>query len=695
VSATLPLSGSSESAWSKRLKVFFGAVPSKLSADSRDLDRADVLWLIGAYIFVLAPHFDRQPLWYGLPIVALLIWRALIATRGWHYAPSIVLTLFVLAAGFATWREHGRLYGRDPGVMLLLGMVAMKLMEMRVTRDVTWAVYLGLFLVVTNFFYSQTVLMALYAIVCVGIFVATMIGFARLASKPTLKERVKPALAMLAWAVPLTIVLFLLVPRIQGPLWRMPDQSRMGKTGLSESMSPGMISELIKSDELAFVVKFDGPVPPSQNLYFRGPVLSNFDGRTWTQDSRLSQDIAPQRLPQLVGGTPNDIVRYTLTLEPSPLPLVTALESAITVPDNLVMTPDYQMRIRTSTSTEVARAAQRRNVTLSSALTGRMEEPVLSALGRAKALPLNSTNPRAIALAKQWRTNAGEGNAGDDEVLAQALRLFNKEFTYTLEPPLLQSKDTVDEFLFTTKRGFCEHYAGSFALLMRAAGIPARVVTGYLGGEFNPYNQTLVVRQSEAHAWTEVYLQGQGWVRIDPTSAVAPIRIQRGLVAELGPLGIFGSIEANDPLGIVAWTRQNWEAFNYQWTQWVINFNDDKQRDLLSSLGMKNPDWQTMAAWLVGSGFVVAALSAAVMLLRLRPQRKHPLRLALDLLDRKLVKLGAPRQASEGLEALSERLAQERPDLWHRVDPVLRALAMSRYRTESSISDIKALIRGL
>jgi protein-glutamine gamma-glutamyltransferase len=679
------------------LSVFFGGASAGHRSDARDLDRADVLWLLTAYAFVLAPHAERQPWWFSVAIGVVLIWRGLITVNAWRFPPALVLSLIVLFAAIMTWRVHGRLWGRDPGVMLLLATLSMKLMEMRITRDVTWAIYLGLFLVVTNFFYSQSVFMALYAIICVGLFVATMIGFARLASKPTLRERVKPAIAMMVFAIPLTMILFFLFPRIQGPLWRMPDQSRIGKTGLSESMAPGNISELIKSEELAFNVKFESRAPSPAQLYWRGPVLSSFDGRRWTMDPLKTRALEGD-YAALTGGSQRGIpVTYTMTLEPMESPWVTLLEIPEQQPPELRMNGDYMTVIFANNLERAAQAAQRRNVTVTSNLRYLLREPGGAiALSRYTMIP-KAGNQRARELAQSWRTKHGTGRKADDDVIGDALTLFNKEFTYTLEPPQLQTSSPIDEFLFTTKLGFCEHYSSSFAYLMRSAGIPARVVTGYLGGEENPYNGTIAVRQSDAHAWTEVYLEGDGWVRVDPTSAVAPTRIQRGLSAQLGPLGMFGSLEANDPLGIVAWARLNWSAFNYQWTQWVINFNQDKQKDILSSLGFKNPDWQTMAQWMVGLGIGVTALGATVMVARLRPKRRDPLARLMDQLDARLAKAGLARAPAEGLENYSQRLRNLKPAIWERLDPLLRRLALVRYRepTESEIAtlwhDIKAL----
>ncbi len=693
--------------WIKRklgafLSNFLGTKSAQANAKdrdgSRDLDRADILWLLAAYTFVLAPHANRQPWWFTAIIIGVLIWRGLIATKAWRFPPSLLLHLVTLAAAVATWYVHGRLYGRDPGVMLLIAMLGLKLMEMKRSRDVTWAVYLGLFLVTTNFFYSQSVFMALYAFISLGLFVATMVGFARIASKPTLRERIKPALALMGFALPLALILFFLFPRIQGPLWRMPDQSRVGKTGLSDSMTPGNISELIKSEDLVFTVKFDGPSPSSSVMYWRGPVLTSFDGRTWRSDGFRLQQLRGDYAALTGGNKRGQKVSYTMTMEPADTPWITALDIPENIPEGLRSNQDFQMSLSFTNLDRTAQAAQRRNVKLSSFLQYQMEEPTGEpALARAKMLP-RTGNLKARELATQWRVAAGTGPESNRKVMEEALRLYNREFTYTLEPPILQSQDTIDEFLFTTKLGFCEHYSGSFAFLMRAADIPARVVTGYLGGELNPYNQTVAVRQSEAHAWTEVYLPGEGWLRIDPTSAVAPSRIERGMNALAGQQGFFGNIEANDPLGIVAWTRLNWDAFNYQWTQWVINYNQDRQRDFLSNFGIDNANWETMAKWMVGLGVAVSGIVTLLMLARLRPRKKDALTRAIELLDKALAKRGVPRAASEGMESLAMRLQSDHNALWQQLDPLLRKIAHFRYSetaSETDLAEIKSTLNKI
>jgi protein-glutamine gamma-glutamyltransferase len=632
---------------------------SVVSASSGFLPASEIYWLLAACVFVLAPHADRLPIAVSIVGAFVLIWRAMMAGRGWRQAPRIALYALVVVAAAGTWSTYGRLWGRDAGVMLLICMMLLKLLEMRTTREVTIAVYLGLFLVVTNFFYSQSIMMAGYMFVCLWIFFATMVGFNRIGQRPTLKDRLRPAGLMLLAAMPLAIALFLFFPRIQGPLWRMPDDQRTSRTGLSDNMNPGQFAQLIRDESTAFVVRFDGPVPPVPFLYWRGPVMWETDGRQWRMPETWSG------MPQL-SSAPLPLLRtegqitYTVTTEATNQPWVLALDVPTTIPQGIGMSRDYQLIAMPMLRVRPGEGATRHNYTVTSALRYRIDEPRGKSIVRyALTFPDNS-NPRTLALGTQWKAQFPEPR----QRIAEAVRMFEREFTYTLEPPVLDPKSPYDDFLFNTKRGFCEHYSGAFALLMRASGIPARIVTGYLGGEINPFNNTLIVKQSDAHAWTEVYLEGEGWVRIDPTNAVAPSRIERGIGAALGPIGVFGAFEAADPLGIVAWSRLQWSAFNYRWNQWVIGYNAEQQRHTLARLGINAQDWLRLIQWLVYSAVSLAL--AGTVWLAWRDwllARKAPLEASYARFCERMAKAGVSRRPDEGPRDFLARIEAIRPDL--------------------------------
>jgi protein-glutamine gamma-glutamyltransferase len=318
---------------------------------------------------------------------------------------------------------------------------------------------------------------------------------------------------MLAFAAPVALVMFLLFPRVPGPFWALPSRSAAGLTGLSDEMSPGMISQLIQSDEIAFRVSFEGPEPPQSALYWRGPVLERFDGSTWRDLERL-----PQLSPRMQLRGPS--FRYRITLEPHGRAWLLALDFPARWSDrDAMLTNEFQLVSRRPIDSAHALEIE--------SWPEASPEPELSPLLRMRNLQQpEGRNPRSTELAIALRAAAGSDAAFVDAVL----RHFREQpFVYTLQPPLLGSVHPVDEFMFRTRRGFCEHYASAFTLMARAAGVPARVVTGYQGGEVNPISNRLVVRQSDAHAWSEVWLEGRGWTRVDPTGAVAPNRIELSL----------------------------------------------------------------------------------------------------------------------------------------------------------------------
>jgi transglutaminase-like putative cysteine protease len=492
---------------------------------SPQLDVRNVLWLLAAMIFVVGPHLFRMPNWLGIFFLAVVAWRAWISWYALRSPPRPLMWAITLLALVGVWVGFGRIVGREGGVALLILMAALKLLEMRNERDVILSIYLGFFLVLTNFLFSQSIPLGLYMIVCVWIFVATLVGFNRVGRSPTLKERLRPAAALLLQAMPLMVAFFILFPRTTGPLWALPTDQRTGQTGLSDTMTPGNIANLIKSESIAFRAAFEDGLPPYRTLYWRGPVMVDFDGSTWKMRNYVSggRTDHPRR---------EQAVRYTVNLEPTGKNWLFALDVPGSIPAGATLLSDMQMRYRRP-------------------LTERLRYDMTSYLDYRFGLGANKVqleaalkfdearNPRTVALGRQWAAENPDPRA----VLSKAAVLYNSgTFAYTLEPPLLNRQDPFDDFLFNSKQGFCEHYAGSFTLLMRAAGVPARVVTGYQGGEVNPLNGELIVRQADAHAWSEIWVADQGWVRIDPTASVSPMRVENGVNAAMGPIGILPAL---------------------------------------------------------------------------------------------------------------------------------------------------------
>jgi protein-glutamine gamma-glutamyltransferase len=587
---------------------------------------------------VVAPHTLRLPGWVNGTVAALLVWRIYL---GWQQAELprrwllLLLALGQLVGVYYTFRT---IFGRDAGVTLLVLLLALKLMETRAHRDVFVVIFLAYFVALTNFFYSQTIPTGLYTVLTVLVITAGLVGF-NARARPIL-ENVRTAGWMLAQAAPLMLLLFLLFPRVQGPLWGMPQDAFGGLTGLSDTMSPGSISRLSQSDAIAFRARFTGAQPPHTELYWRGPVLWHFDGRTWrAAEPRLRKDLLLRAL--------GDPVQYEVTLEPHNRHWLFALDMPAQLPPDARVTADYQLialrPVRSRMRYEMRSYANYR-------ATGASDREDLR---DALALPPGS-NPRAQRLAREWRASSPD----DAAVVRRAIQFFrSSNFTYTLEPPLL-GRDAVDEFLFDTKEGFCEHYASSFAFLMRAAGVPARVVTGYQGGGLNPVDGYMIVRDSDAHAWAEVWLGEQGWVRVDPTAAAVPVRIERGIADAVPDSSVLPSIIRQN-LGWLRSLRNSWEALANQWNQWVLGFNPDRQREMLSWLGMQQPSWQSMAVLLFWSVGGVILATALWLLFRMR--RESAVQRAWLRFCGKLRRAGLERAPSEGPLHYARRVAGRLP----------------------------------
>jgi transglutaminase-like putative cysteine protease len=632
-----------------------------------------VLWLLAGLALVAAPHTPRLPWWLNLLALMFLAWRVYLALGERALPGKWLLTLFVAGGLLGVYFTYRTIFGRDSGVALLVLFLSLKLLEMNHQRDAMVLVLLTYFLALTNFFYSQTLPTAGLMFASVLVNTASLVNFA--APGRTLRANLKTAGMLLAQAAPVMLILFFLFPRIQGPLWGLPQDAYSGITGLSDSMSPGLISRLSQSDAIAFRVKFQKEAPPTRQLYWRGPVFWNFDGRTW----RAGEFRQFGQLKFKAEGNPYD---YEVTLEPHNRNWLFALELAAKIPPNASVTPDYML---------ISRAPVRSRVRYDmSSYTNftTLGADAADEIGRGLQLP-RGFNPKARDLAQSWAASADS----DAAIAQKALSYFRLQgFVYTLEPPLL-GRDTVDEFLFGTKQGFCEHYASSFAFLMRAAGVPARVVTGYQGGDINPVDGYMIVRQSEAHAWTEVWLKGRGWVRFDPTAAASPVRVESGLAA---------AVPATDPLPMMArttltWLREaryNWDALANKWNQMVLGYNPERQREFLTRVGMSEPSWENMALTLFWGVCGLLALLTAWLLRRIRtadPVQRLWLRFCA-----KLGKKGNPRSAHEGPADFVARAAERYPgraELIRAIGERYIALRYGELADPRVLAELRALVR--
>ncbi len=590
----------------------------------------DTLFLLVVIGWIGLMQVAHIPWWCTVLTAGVLAWRAVLSLRGRplpHWGWRIGLLALTVAA---TWFSHRTLIGRDAGVTLIVVLLALKTLELRARRDAFVVFFLGFFTLLTHFFFSQSLLTAAGILIALLGLLTALVNAHMPVGRPPLPRAAGIALRMAVFGAPIMVVAFMLFPRL-APLWGMPGADNQARTGLSDQMRVGQIAELVLDERIAMRIRFEGPVPAQRDLYFRGPVLGDFDGVEWKP--ARSGFPAPMELPAnlSVEGAP---VTYEVTLEPSQRPWLPLLEAAVNAPslpgNRAFMTPELLWVTRQPVTELVRFKAE--------AYTRFRHGPQqqVLALEDLSALPA-SYNPRTLALAQSLRREHGSG-PGSTRALVDAVldRLRTGGYTYTLDPGVY-GQHTADEFWFDRKEGFCEHIASSFVILMRAMDIPARVVTGYQGGELNAVDGYWTVRQRDAHAWAEVWLAGQGWVRVDPTGAVAPSRT--GSLERLQPpQGVFANaLRTFDPT-LAQRLRDAWDAVNNGWNQWVLNYTQGRQLDLLKHLGFESPSWTDLVYVLIG---VVVGVSLAGAAWTLWERQQHdPWLRALERVRDRLRKVG-------------------------------------------------------
>ena len=651
------------------------ATAHPLSPELRLITMRDLAWLTASLVIVTAPHALRAPWWLTLLTLCLYGWRFYFVLNR-APLPSRFLVIGVALVGMlGVWMEYRTLFGRQPGVLLLMLFSGLKLLESRNHRDAAVAAFLGYFLIITNFLYTQSMPTALT--MCLGLLAITTTLIGCSAPQRATRSNLRTAGLLLAHAAPAALALFLLFPRVPGPLWGLPQDAYAGMTGLSDTMSPGTLSQLALSDAIAFRAAFEGEPPLPAARYWRGPVLWDYDGRTWSSQSSYLVRFTPPE-----GGRAT--FKYSIVLEPHNHTWLFALETVASLPERARISFDGQV---------IANSLVRNRVRYDMvSVIGPQPRPDADPRTLARALRLpQGYNTRTLALAGQWRA----AGASDAELLSRGLSfLRGGRYIYTLEPPLLGA-DSVDEFLFDTKAGFCEHFASAFTFLMRAAGVPARVVTGYQGGELNPVDRIVTVRQSDAHAWSEVFIGARGWVRVDPTAAAMPGRIESGLARALPqsnqlPLLMRPQMEWLRPL------RYRWEALAHQWNVWVLGYNPERQRDLLLSLGMRDADWRKLTAALFT---ILGLMTIALLVWSLRRlARPDPVQKAWQAFCRKLASRGVERAPQEGPRDYSARAARALPGSRRailRIGALYIALRYGRRSGRAGAERLKRLVRHL
>ncbi len=649
---------------------------AQLEIRSWHLSFERMVWLSLSLLLVLVPHAPRMPAWISVLFLLLAGWRLYTVKIGKPLPHRYLMGVVVIATLAGVYLSYGTLTGRDAGVAMLAVLAGMKIAESRFLRDAYVVIFLGFFLVVTNFLYSETIPTGLYMLVVVAVLTGSLVAISNESSALVPQRQLGLAAVMLIQAVPVMLVAFLLFPRIPGPLWGLPKDAFTPRSGLSDTMTPGDISGLSLSNEVAFRVRFDGEIPENRKLYWRGPVLWKTDGRTWTagESFRRSQPIVFARR--------NSPVDYVVTLEPHQRRWLFALELPATIPPMATINAEFELR-------SVKRVRKRMRYRVRSYID--YEVPRITRDELAEGLELaEGAHPRARALALKWRGELANTRA----VVERALAYFREQnFVYTLRPPLMTG-DNVDEFLFGTRQGFCENFASAFTVLMRAAGIPARVVTGYQGGEMNELGNFLTVRQRDAHAWSEVWLgEIEGWTRVDPTGAVAPARIESGMEAaiprRIGPGAL--NLQPSEPVRR-AWRnlRHGWEALNNAWNEWVLGYGPERQRRLLNQFGI-DTSFARLTIWLIFCA--LALLAGTSLLLARRPRTRDPALRAYRKFQKKLARMGLERVQGEGPLDFAQRVIRARPDLAAPVSRITEIYVSIRYAREGG--DARVLHRAV
>lgn len=559
---------------------------STLSSDTV-LPRPTLLRLLALLALVLAPHALHLPPWVTAGVLLAIVWRVANLQRGLTLPNRAVRVVLTLTAFAGIYASYGRIAGQHSGTALLVLMTVLKLLEMRSLRDVRVMVGLLYFLVFAQFLFSQEIWTVLWLLASVIAITGLLVEVSAVSGHATPPASWRPywrrGAVIVTQALPLMVVLFILFPRIPGPIWGLPADAGVSRSGMPDSMSPGDISELILSDEQAFRIRFEGAPPPGAQLYWRGPVFERFDGRRWDAPEVWDRDARPALR---VSGRP---VGYEMVLEPTRGFSLFGLE--MVARDRTPPGSRYDLN---GQLLSLDRISTRRMIRAEAYPDYQLDAGGLPRWREARNLQIpDGRSPQARALAAQWRAQGLDPR----QIVAAALSRYRTEpFRYTLQPPRL-GREPVDEFLFDTRAGFCEHYASSFVVLMRAAGIPARVVIGYQGGERSRVGDDWVVRQSDAHAWAEVWLAEEGWRRVDPTAAVAPDRIEDGLreMFRDRPDELPDFMRRRGE-GLLQLSRDQWDYLNAQWNRWFLAYGPELQASFLAHLGIRG--WTAMVLWL-------------------------------------------------------------------------------------------------
>ncbi|NOQ36652.1 MAG: DUF3488 domain-containing protein [Methylococcaceae bacterium] len=621
-----------------------------------------LIFLLSSIGLITLPHAWHIPLPIFAFFTLLLSWRFLGIWKPNWLPHKVIVLLLLLASIPLLLSQYRGFLGRDAGTSLFVLALSLKLLEIKKARDLYLIVYLAFIVASSQFLFEQSILMAAYILFVSCVLFSTLIIIN--SQQPQTLVAVKKSAIIIAQALPITIALFLLFPRVEAPRWTMfKDSNTKALTGLSDSLEPGSISDLAMSGKIAFRVKFkDDALPPSNQRYWRGPVYTYTDGKRWTASQRYSYK--NYMATPTFSGKPYE---YTLMLEPQTKNWVFALDMPADFSNTLSKNQVHQLTTHKNPST-------RNEYNITSYPEYNTGYITKGEFRQNTQLP-SAPSEKITTLINQLK----DTDTPPETYINNLLKHFRTEnFHYTLKPPLMEEKP-IESFLFETRYGFCSHYATAFVYLMRAANIPARVVAGYQGGEFNKVGKFLEVRQANAHAWAEVWLEDKGWVRFDPTSAVAPERIEQGVDIEeqisQGTVN-FTPLFENQDFSWLKETRQLWQSLDYSWQRWVIHYDTSNQSQFLAKLGIAN--LKAMLYWMVGIIAVIMLFLAGYLFKNNQKSLDKSL-LAYQQFCRKLAKVGLARRESEGANDFAIRAGARFPEHQLTINVVTRLYNRLRY----------------
>lgn len=639
--------------------------------------------LLLACVLVILPFLIHLPVWIGIVSLGFILWRALYDFR-FHRLPNKWLRLLLVVLSLAgILIQYRTPLGRQPGTSMVILLMCLKLLELHNPRDERVVIYLGFFIVAVGFLFDQSLWTGLYFVIVTFVLSLALLLLSHQQTRArdtfhAIRPLARRLGRMFLQALPITLLLFVFFPRLSSPLWGLPQDAFSAHTGLSETMSPGDVSQLSQDPSIAFRAQFDGAPPPPAQLYWRAAVLSGFDGWQWLPDRNTSAPLDNRHLVPL-----SPVLNYSIMLEPQPRNWLFVLDRPVGKTDIGKLDRLGQLRvndnIKQTTRYRMQAVLQYRNPS---------EPPAQRYL----ALPAN-TAPRAVALAKQWRSQSNNNN----EVVNKALNYFRQQpFYYTLKPPPLFD-DSVDEFLFETRKGYCEHYASAFTFLMRAAGIPARVVIGYQGGEYNRVDSYFIIRQSDAHAWSEVWYPQRGWQRVDPTAVIPASRVEKSPIQQqLQP----SAIQLAQQTFLQKWIRSGrfyFDALNYRWKRWVIGYNQKRQASLYNDFRWDRFGPNSLAI----SMLLLFGLAYAVIIIpwsSLRRSARDPVSRLYRRFCQKMARAGITRHDWETADEYATRILQQRPELKRsigRITWLYNRLRYARTNNQHNIVELEDLIKRL